>query len=195
MRDKVASGATETADAAPPSTTLYIMMMFAAAAGGWVAVALAVLPALGTGGTISLFLFILAPFYEEALKPLGVYYVFLRWPHVALSRVHVVMLSAVGGLAFAFVENWLYLEKYPDQGDSFVLFRFTAPLAMHVASSAILGTGLTRAVLPWLAGRSTLPAGASTACFTAVGVHAAYNLTVLFLAIIGTREFVEQTGA
>jgi len=172
---------------------LYGAMLIAAIGGGWTAVAIAILPALGAGAPVWLLLFFAAPFYEEALKPLGVYFIFLRWPHIGLSRIHVALLAAVGGLTFAIVESWLYIDAFPDEGNDFVLFRFTAPVVMHVLSSFILGLGLTPAIFGQL-WRGPVPASTSRAYFSAVGIHAAYNITVLLLAIVGARELVEQTG-
>jgi hypothetical protein len=172
---------------------LYFSMLVAAIGGGWTAVAIAILPALGTGASVWLLLFFVAPFSEEALKPLGVYFIFLRWPHVVLSRIQIALLAAAGGLTFAFVESWLYLDAYPDEGNDFVVFRFTAPIAMHVVSSFVLGLGLTPNIFGQL-WRGPVPASTRQAYFSAVGIHATYNITVLLLAIVGARELVEQTG-
>ena len=145
------------------------------------------------GPAVWLLLFFAAPFYEEALKPLGVYFIFLRWPHIDLSRIQIALLSAAGGLTFAFVESWLYIDAYPDEGNDFVLFRFTAPVVMHVSSSFVLGLGLTPTIFGQL-WRGPIRASTRQAYFSAVGIHAAFNVTVLLLAIVGARELVEQTG-
>jgi RsiW-degrading membrane proteinase PrsW (M82 family) len=159
-------------------------MLFAAAAGGWVAVAVAMLPAAVVGGE-SLLRLALAPLYEEVLKPLGVFFVFLRWPHVALSRIRVVVLAGAGGLTFALIESWLYVEAHPEAGGSYALFRFTAPVAMHVVSSVSFGLGITPALIAWLKRGARLPSVTGQAFLTAVGIHTFYNATVLIVAASG----------
>jgi RsiW-degrading membrane proteinase PrsW (M82 family) len=196
MRDQIASEKqTSAAGFERAPIWLYGVMVLAAAGGGWTAVAVAILPGLEVENAAWLLLFALAPLYEEALKPLGVYFIFVRWPHVALSQLHVALLCAVGGLTFALVESWLYVEKYPNAGSGFVLFRCTAPVAMHVVASFVLGLGLSGAVLSEVRSRAGLPAQTRRALFSAAAIHMAYNLTVLILAIVGMRDLVEETGS
>jgi RsiW-degrading membrane proteinase PrsW (M82 family) len=195
MRDELTSALVEAHGAAERAPLwLHGAIVVAAVGGGWTAVAIAILPGFNLTGAAWLLLFLVAPFYEEALKPLGVYFVFLRWPHVALSRLHVASLAAAGGLTFALVESWLYVEEYPDAGDGFVLFRFTAPVAMHVLSSFVLGLGLSRPALAeaWRGLRLSGPLG--QAYVSAVTIHMVYNLTVLLLLIVGIRDAVGETG-
>jgi RsiW-degrading membrane proteinase PrsW (M82 family) len=173
---------------------LYAVMLLAAAGGGWTAVAIAMLPGFELENAAWFLLFAFAPLYEEALKPLGVYFVFIRWPHIALSQLHVALLCAAGGLTFALVESWLYVEKYPDAGSGFVLFRFTAPVAMHVVASFVMGLGLSGAVLSEVRSRARLAVRTRQAFFSAAAIHMAYNLTVLVLAIVGIRDLLEETG-
>jgi hypothetical protein len=112
---------------------------------------------------------------------------------VSLSRLRIASLAAVGGLTFGLVESWLYVDAYPEGGAVFVLFRFTAPVAMHIAASFIFGLGLTPTIFGQLwSGR--VPGRTRQAYLTAVGIHAAYNLTVLLLAVVGARELAEQTS-
>jgi RsiW-degrading membrane proteinase PrsW (M82 family) len=174
----------QAASARQPSGGLYGLMLFAALGGGYVAVAVAMLPAAVVGGE-SLLHVALAPLYEEAFKPLGVFFVFLRWPHVALSRLRVALLSAAGGLTFALVESWLYVEAHPEGGVDYALFRFTAPVAMHVVSSFTFGLGITPALIAWFK-RGTMPPRVTGQAFlTAVGIHTFYNATVLIMAASG----------
>ena len=171
---------------------LYGAMIVAAIGGGWTAVAIAIVPSLGLDWSFWILLFFAAPFYEEALKPLGVYYVFLAWPHIALSRWQIVGLAAIGGLTFALLESYMYVERFPEGGADYVLFRFTAPVFMHVVTSSLTGAGLTPGIFGQL-WRGRVPASTRRAYFTAVAVHTIYNVTVLLLAVIGVREFIEQT--
>jgi RsiW-degrading membrane proteinase PrsW (M82 family) len=177
-----------------PSRWVFAGMLVAAVGGGWLAVTIAILPGLGIESGLWVLLFFLAPFYEEALKPLGVYYVFLRWPHIAISRIQIAVLAAVGGLTFALIESWLYVDGHPEQGDGYVLFRFTAPVVMHVFASFVIGLGLKPGIFmrPWR--RNRISSDSRDAYLTAVGIHMAYNIAVVLLAVAGVRELVERSS-
>jgi RsiW-degrading membrane proteinase PrsW (M82 family) len=171
------------------SIWLSAALVIAAIGGGWLAVTIAILPGLDGESALWLLLFLVAPFYEEALKPLGVYFAFVRWPHVALSRVQIASLAAIGGLTFGLIESYLFVDGHPEEGSNYVLFRFTAPVLMHVTASFIMGLGLRREAFsrPWRISFAT-----REAYYTAVGVHLAYNIAVVVLAVIGVRELVER---
>jgi RsiW-degrading membrane proteinase PrsW (M82 family) len=180
---------------APLTLSLVALLVLSAGAGGWVAAGIAVVPGLGAGGTELWLLLLLAPFYEEALKPIGVYFVFLRWPQVTLGPLRTAVLCALGGLVFAVVESWLFIDGRPESGRDYEIFRYTAPVAMHVLASFILGLGLTPAILSWLGRRGSLPKRTREAYFTAAGLHMFYNLVVLILAAGGLIEFAGESDA
>ena len=193
MRERIATSAPESPPAVPPWWSAALVI--AALGGGWVAAAIALLPGLVGSDVILILLFLAVPFYEEALKPLGLYFVFLRWPRVTLSRLQAAGLAAAGGLSFAVIESWVSVDGHPEEGSDFVLFRFTAPVAMHVFASFIFGLGLTPAILQWSGRRGRLPRETRAAYLTAVGLHMFYNLTIILLTAIGVLGYVEEVGS
>jgi RsiW-degrading membrane proteinase PrsW (M82 family) len=195
MRERTA--AVSSPERIPQEVPLWfaLVMLTAALGGGWVAAAVALLPGLTDSDVVLALLFLAVPFYEEALKPLGVYFVFLCWPRITLSRLQVASLAAAGGLGFALVESWVFVDAHPEEGSDFVLFRFTVPVVMHVFASFILGLGLTPAILRWFSRRGRLPRETRTAYLTAAGLHMFYNLTIIFLTAVGVLGYVEEAGA
>ncbi|MPZ48393.1 MAG: PrsW family intramembrane metalloprotease [Dehalococcoidia bacterium] len=137
-----------------------------------------------------LMVFIGAPVIEEALKPAGIYLLLLRWPRALSGRVHTAALTALSGLCFGLIESFVYVRFYfPDQGDDFVLFRFTVPVAMHAFASFIVGLGLSRSLVDWAAGRQKLPKPARNYYLAGVGLHAAYNTAAAILSFAGVIDF------
>jgi RsiW-degrading membrane proteinase PrsW (M82 family) len=131
-----------------------------------------------------------APIIEEALKPIGVYFLLLRRPQAIASQLHAAVLTALGGLAFAVIESLVYVSfYYPNEGSDFVLFRFTVPLIMHCAASFLVGLGLSRSVFDWAAGKAPLPKRTRNFYLAAVALHALYNLTAVILSVSGVLSF------
>ena len=74
-----------------------------AAGGGVLGILGALIQELSQGSL--LIAFIAAPMIEEVMKPAGVYLLLVQWPKVLTSRMYTAFLAALGGLAFAVVEN------------------------------------------------------------------------------------------
>jgi RsiW-degrading membrane proteinase PrsW (M82 family) len=170
----------------------FVWFMFAAIVaviGGALGIPAAFLQELYAGGGVFL-AFTGAPIIEEALKPAGVYILLLRWPQAIANQMHTALLAALGGLAFAIIESVVYVSVYfPDDGATFVLYRFTVPLIMHTTASFLVGLGLSRAIFDWAAGRAPMPSRTRNFYFAAVALHALFNLTVTILSLTGDLQF------
>jgi len=160
------------------------MAVFVAAFGGVLGILGAFLEELRAGGLLG------APIIEEALKPAGVYIILIAWPATLRSHRDTAVLTAVGGLVFGLIESLVYVKLYfPDAGAGFVLFRFTVPVTLHVVCSFIMGSGLDRGILDWAGGKVPFPRLTRQRYFTAAGLHMAYNVTVIILALTGVLTF------
>jgi RsiW-degrading membrane proteinase PrsW (M82 family) len=106
------------------------------------------------------------------------------------GQLHVAFLAAVGGLSFALVESLVYIFVYfPGHSNEFVIYRFTVTPAIHMLASFTVGLGINRGVLDW-AWRGTPPPRSSIVFFaTGVGIHAAYNTTVVVLSLTNFFDF------
>jgi RsiW-degrading membrane proteinase PrsW (M82 family) len=142
-----------------------------------------------TGGLILLPI-LGAPIIEEALKPVGVYLLQVRWPRLLLGRVHTAVLGALAGLTFGILEALVYVYVYVDDpSDSFIMYRFTAPLVLHTFCSLLVGTGITRQVVSWANGENALPKSSRNLYIAAVTIHAIYNTMAVVLALTGVVDF------
>ncbi|MBI2912968.1 MAG: PrsW family intramembrane metalloprotease [Chloroflexi bacterium] len=130
--------------------------------------------------------FVGGPIIEEVAKPVGVYALLARWPHVLRSQLFSAVLAAAGGLSFGLIEAvadvTVYVSEPPDW---FVVYRFTAPLALHVVASFIVGLGLNQGLLDWARGRGHLPKASRNLYIAAIALHAAFNIAATALAIAG----------
>lgn len=170
---------------------LRVLAVALALFGGLLGIAGAFFQELVAGGGIGV-IFIGAPLIEEALKPAGVYLLLLRWPQALAGRLHTALLTALSGLSFGLVESLVYVSVYfPDQGEDFVVFRFTVPVFMHALASFIVGLGLSRAVIDWAAGRAPMPKRARNFYLAGVGLHSVYNTGAVVLALTGVLSFEE----
>ena len=153
---------------------------------------------LGVGGaflqelrTVDLFIaFVGGPIIEEFLKPTGVYILLARWPHLLCGRLHTAFLSALGGLAFAVVENVVYLYVYfPDHSLALAVYRYTVNLGVHTLASFMVGLGITRRLLASVKGEVPLLSGSWRYYAAGIIIHSAYNIAVVIAdAVFGAFE-------
>ncbi len=133
-----------------------------------------------------------APIIEEALKPLGVYVLQARWPRLLLGRIHTGILGGLAGLTFGIIEALVYVFIYVgDPSDSFVTYRFTAPLVLHTFCSFLVGLGITRQLISWANGENALPRESRNLYITAVAIHATFNTMAVVLSLAGFLDFDE----
>ncbi len=124
-----------------------------------------------------------APIIEEATKPIGLYILLYRWPHLLPGRLGAGVLAGAAGLGFALAESTLYVTLYfPDLSSDYVVFRFTVPVLVHVTASFIFGLGITARL------RSAVNDGPLVYkdwwfFGTAAALHGAYNIVATILEL------------
>jgi hypothetical protein len=69
------------------------------------------------------------------------------------------------------------------------VYRFTVTVLLHAGASFIAGLGVSAGLIGWAKGEGPFPRASKLAFGTAIGLHAAYNTTVVILALIGVLEF------
>lgn len=133
---------------------------------------------------------LIAPVVEEVLKPSGVYYLLERRVRWLSSRIHVALLSMLGGMVFAAVENVIYLYVYiPDHPPGLALYRWTVCTALHGVCSFILGLGLGKLLPRMRRGEPFELEDILGWVIAAVVVHAGYNTVVMFFGVVGWRLY------
>ncbi len=131
-----------------------------------------------------LVVFFAGPMIEEATKPVGLYLLLARRPAYLTSRFQAAALAAGAGAAFGLVESALYVTVYvADPTPEYVAFRFTVPVALHVAASFIFGLGITPRLRASVAGTVPFLSGSWPFFAAAVVLHSGYNITVTVLDI------------
>ena len=140
----------------------------------------------GSGGTwISLLALVLfGPAIEEVMKTAAIAYVVEKRPYLLRSRVQIMLSVLVSGVAFAAIENVLYLRVYiPDPSPGLVQWRWTVCVALHAACCMITGLGLSRM---WKTALDTNKKPDVSTGFpyllVAVVVHGAYNAFAIVLS-------------
>ena len=130
--------------------------------------------------------FVVAPIVEEALKPVGIYWLQARWPELLPNRFFTAALAGLSGLTFGYLESLVYLYVYhPHHGAAFVVVRLTITPAMHMVASFIMGLGISRQLIEGAYGRSPFPGASRPYFVAAMAVHGGYNLLVTVLALNG----------
>lgn len=148
-----------------------------------------------TGTEVSLFgvlgTVVLAPITEEITKVAGVLWLVEKRPYWLKSMFQVMLAAAAGGLAFAAIENLIYIYVYvPDGGTDFRAWRWTICTALHVNCSVIAGFGLIRIWDRAIQLRTRPELALGTPFFAlAMLTHGAYNLTVTLAEVFGWLDF------
>ena len=128
--------------------------------------------------------FIGAPMIEEALKPLGIYLMLAKWPRTLRNRFYTAFLAALSGVAFAVVENIVYLNVYiEDPSRQVVLWRYTAGLGVHTLCSFIFGLGINEKLLASVKGEVKFLSCGKRFFITAMVLHSLYNISVTVLEL------------
>lgn len=133
--------------------------------------------------------FVGAPIIEEALKPSGVYLLLVKRPRALRNQVYTAALSALAGIAFALIENAVYLNIYygylnRNQGEpsaTLVLWRYTVCVAVHAVCSFIFGLGINQRLLASAKGETRFLSSGKRFFITAMVLHGLYNITVVVL--------------
>jgi RsiW-degrading membrane proteinase PrsW (M82 family) len=142
---------------------------------------------------VGVFLVVLAaPVIEEVLKPSGIYVLLAKWPQALRGHLHTGLLCAISGAVFGVIESLIYVELYyPDGNDAFVLFRFTVTPVMHAIASFIVGYGLSKSLIDWANGKTSLPKRTRNGYLVGIALHATYNTSTVILGALGILDFLE----
>ena len=177
------------AEIAQPRTRDHLIALAFALLGGVIGIFAAAFEELRSGAGI-LVPFIVAPMAEEGLKPIGIYLLLYRSPHILRGQLYTATLTALSGLCFGVIESIVYVTVYaPDQSQAYFIYRFSVTLALHMAASFIVGLGINRPLLDWANGLARFPKRTRNAFVAAVLLHAAYNITAVSLELSGVLDF------
>lgn len=130
---------------------------------------------------------VFGPMVEELMKVGSATVVVEKWPFVFRSGGQIMLCALCGGLAFAAIENLLYLQVYvPNPSPRLVLWRWTVCVALHVFCSTIAGLGVRRVWLDCMS-RQARPrmSLATPPLIAAVIIHGVYNSAALVMELTG----------
>jgi RsiW-degrading membrane proteinase PrsW (M82 family) len=125
-----------------------------------------------------------APIIEESLKPSGLYFMLAKWPRVLRNQFYTAGLAALAGIAFALIENLVYLHIYVKApSHQLILFRYTACVGIHALCSFIFGLGIYRKLLASIRGEINFLSSGKRYFFTAMALHSLFNITVTVIQL------------
>lgn len=130
---------------------------------------------------------VIGPVIEEVMKMAVPFYIVEKRPFWFRSPFQIIICALAGGLAFAIIENLLYLNVYvPDPPKALIAWRWSVCTALHMGCSLIVGLGVMK-VWQGIWGdwkRADLESAFPMMLF-AVGLHGAYNFAAIMLHIAG----------
>ncbi|MFW6189292.1 MAG: PrsW family glutamic-type intramembrane protease [Planctomycetota bacterium] len=138
----------------------------------------------GHGAVGVLAVVVAAPVVEETMKVAAPLYVVERRPFLFRNRGQIVLCALCSGVAFAAIENLLYLHVYvPDPSPVLTHWRWSVCVVLHAGCSLIAGMGVMRI---WhrvwrQPGRPALSL-ATPYLVCAISIHGAYNALALALS-------------
>lgn len=146
---------------------------------------LAILGALfnGYSGNGLVMVVLMGPTVEEILKLALPLWVIEKRPWLFSQGGQLIVCGFAGGMAFAIIENWVYLNIYvPNPSQLLIVWRWTVCVLLHVSCSLIACMGLIR-VRHQMHATQTRPqlyhgAGWITA---AIVLHGSYNLVAILI--------------
>lgn len=176
------------------STTWLVTMLLATAAGPWAIIgafcgAMSGESAGPNGRTFfaALAVVVFGPVMEEVMKIAITTWVVERRPYLFASASQVMISCLAGGLAFAGVENLLYLFVYIDKPTASIWYwRWSVCVVLHVGCSFIAGMGLARVWRTTMATRRPPNLNLGTQyLIVAIVVHGTYNALAMGLEWAG----------
>ena len=176
-----------------PTDTWNTTLLVALAAGPWGIVGALISQAFdgsfGFSGIMGAVL--LAPVTEEITKVAAALWVVEKRPFWFGSPMQIMLCAAAGGLAFAMIENLMYLGFYaPGQGPAYVAWRLVVCTSLHLVCSTIAGVGLVKIWQNSLTSRRRPELADGMPLFaTAMVVHGLYNATVTLAEVAGVLSF------
>lgn len=161
-----------------PAVKWHIIATFVAIGGGVLGVLGAILQEFFYG--LIFVVFVAGPMIEEAMKPTGVYILYVVRRDTCRGRLYTALLAALGGLSFAIVENLFYLELYyPEHSRALLMFRYTWPLGMHTVTSFIVGFGINDRLFRSVRGEIPFLSGNWVFFITPMVMHSAFNVVMV----------------
>lgn len=142
---------------------------------------------------------VFAPIVEEVMKTAAAMYVVEKKPFFFRSSVQILICALAGGLAFATIENLLYLHVYiPNPSQRIIVWRWTICTAMHTTCTFITGIGMVRIWRDtWTRHARPRLTFAFPFLLTAIIIHGGYNAFAVLYHFIGDgfRESPDELGA
>ncbi|MEM8866065.1 MAG: PrsW family glutamic-type intramembrane protease [Planctomycetota bacterium] len=168
-------------------------LLVALAAGPW-GVLGALISQVSTGGigfSGVLAAAILAPVTEEITKVATALWVVEKRPFRFGSATQIMLCAAAGGLAFATIENLLYLVLYnPGGGAGYVVWRLVVCTSLHLVCSTIAGVGLATIWKDAISRRRRPELALGMPWFAAAMIlHGLYNTAVTLAEVAGVLTF------
>ena len=134
---------------------------------------------------MTLAIVIVGPVTEELMKIAAALYIVEKRPFLFHSPVQIFACALAGAAVFAAVENVLYIRYYVEEPtQTFIQWRWTICVALHVGCSLIAGMGLAamwRAV--WRRRQRAQLATMFPYLVTAMVVHGLYNAFAIVLSV------------
>jgi RsiW-degrading membrane proteinase PrsW (M82 family) len=140
----------------------------------------------GTSTFAVLSITIFGPLVEEVMKVAGLLWIVEKRPFLFTSRLQIIICALCGGLAFAVIENFIYLNVYvPNPPESLVQWRWTVCTFLHCGCSLIAGMGLIRVWTVTMRDRvQPNITNAARYLILAMVVHGVYNGFCVFLSLM-----------
>ena len=125
------------------------------------------------------------PVAEEVMKAAVPLYIVEKRPYLFRSRLQMVLCAVGSGLAFAVIENLMYLRVYVSEPSALLIqWRWTVCVVLHVGCTVIYSMGLMRVWGDtWTRRARPRIELAAPYAFTAMVVHGGYNALVVVLSL------------
>lgn len=129
---------------------------------------------------------IIGPTVEEIMKIAIPIWIVEKKPWLFRSAMQILLCSFVSGLAFAAVENVIYLNIYiPDASAGMIRWRWTVCVLLHSGCSLIAGIGVVRVWTRFqMATRPPALSDGAPFIVAAIVIHGIYNLFAMLLAAV-----------
>jgi hypothetical protein len=128
---------------------------------------------------------VIGPVLEETMKIAAAAYVLERRPFLFRSPAQILVCAAGAGLAFAAIENLMYLHVYiAEPSAALAAWRWSVCIALHVGCSLVAGMGLVRVWRGIFENHRPADLGRGTGLLVAaIVIHGVYNTAVSVLPI------------
>lgn len=130
---------------------------------------------------------VFGPLTEEVVKIALVFWVVEKRPYLFSNTLQILLCGFAGGLLFAVIENFIYLNIYiPNPSPEIVQWRWTICVALHTGCSSLAALGMSRIWGQTMVTRSKpdITLGANF-LILAVVIHAFYNTLMVLMSVAG----------